>query len=131
MLVHDGLRDLGSLRDLLDARRLIAALGEEAPPDLDELRAPRGGGEAARAGAGTPRSETRPPSPPGAMGAREGRRGGGGEGPRRWTAEEGRHSIAIRDFLTVTRGVDPVALERGRMDHVSRGYYPAGDFTPL
>ena len=60
----------------------------------------------------------------------------GGEGPwgewtRRWTAEEGRHSIAIRDFLTVTRGVDPVALERGRMDHVSRGYYPAGDFTPL
>ncbi|MFN2543902.1 MAG: acyl-ACP desaturase [Actinomycetota bacterium] len=60
----------------------------------------------------------------------------GGHGPwgewtRRWTAEEGRHSIAIRDFLTVTRGVDPVALERGRMDHVSRGYYPAGDFTPL
>src|SRR2546427_2529272 len=60
----------------------------------------------------------------------------GGNGPwgewtRRWTAEEGRHSIAIRDFLTVTRGVDPVALERGRMDHVSRGYYPAGTFTPL
>jgi acyl-[acyl-carrier-protein] desaturase len=60
----------------------------------------------------------------------------GGHGPwgewtRRWTAEEGRHSIAIRDFLTVTRGVDPVALERGRMDHVSRGYYPAGEFTPM
>src|SRR5205823_6667735 len=60
----------------------------------------------------------------------------GGNGPwgewtRRWTAEEGRHSIAIRDFLHVTRGVDPVALERGRMDHVSRGYYPAGDFPPL
>ena len=60
----------------------------------------------------------------------------GGAGPwgewvRRWTAEEGRHSIAMRDFLTVTRGVDPVALERARMDHVSRGYYPAGDFTPL
>lgn len=59
----------------------------------------------------------------------------GGEGPwgewvRRWTAEEGRHSIAMRDFLTVTRGVDPVALERGRMDHVSRGYYPA-ELTPL
>src|SRR5437764_9922255 len=57
--------------------------------------------------------------------------GAWGEWVRRWTAEEGRHSIAIRDFLTVTRGVDPVALERGRMDHVSRGYYPAGDFTPL
>ncbi len=60
----------------------------------------------------------------------------GGEGPwgewvRRWTAEEGRHSIAIRDYLTVTRGIDPVSLERGRMEHVSRGYYPAGDFTPL
>ena len=60
----------------------------------------------------------------------------GGEGPwgewvRRWTAEEGRHSIAMRDFLTVTRGLDPVSLERGRMDHVSRGYYPAGDFTPM
>jgi acyl-[acyl-carrier-protein] desaturase len=59
----------------------------------------------------------------------------GGEGPwgewvRRWTAEEGRHSIAIRDYLTVTRGVDPVALERARMDHVSRGYYPE-DLTPL
>jgi len=59
----------------------------------------------------------------------------GGEGPwgewvRRWTAEEGRHSIAMRDFLTVTRGVDPIALERARMDHVSRGYYPAG-LTPL
>ena len=54
----------------------------------------------------------------------------GGEGPwgewiRRWTAEEGRHSIAIRDYLTVTRGVDPVQLERGRMDHMSRGFYPA------
>ena len=60
----------------------------------------------------------------------------GGDGPwgewiRRWTAEEGRHSIAIRDYLTVTRGVDPVALERGRMDHVSRGYYPAEMAGPL
>src|SRR5919107_6099180 len=27
---------------------------------------------------------------------------------RRWTAEEGRHSIVIRDYLTVTRSVDPV-----------------------
>jgi acyl-[acyl-carrier-protein] desaturase len=37
----------------------------------------------------------------------------------------------MRDFLMATRGVDPVSLERARMDHVSRGYYPAGDFTPL
>jgi acyl-[acyl-carrier-protein] desaturase len=60
----------------------------------------------------------------------------GGEGPwgdwvRRWTAEEGRHSIAMRDFLVVTRGLDPVELERSRMGHVQRGYYPAGDFTPM
>jgi acyl-[acyl-carrier-protein] desaturase len=52
----------------------------------------------------------------------------GGDGPwaewiRRWTAEEGRHAIVLRDYLTVTRGVDPTELERGRMDHVSRGYY--------
>jgi len=57
--------------------------------------------------------------------------GAWGEWVRRWTAEEGRHSIAMRDFLTVTRGVDPVELERGRMEHVSRGYYPAGDFNAL
>src|SRR5207253_6572135 len=47
------------------------------------------------------------------------------------TAEEGRHSIALRDYLTVARGVDPVALERGRMDHVSRGFYPAQMPDPL
>jgi len=59
----------------------------------------------------------------------------GGDGPwaewiRRWTAEEGRHSIVLRDYLTVTRGIDPVALERGRMDQVSRGYY-FDDMSPL
>ncbi len=40
----------------------------------------------------------------------------------RWTAEEGRHAIVIRDYLTVTRGVDPVALERGRMQTMLKGY---------
>ncbi len=43
---------------------------------------------------------------------------------RRWTAEEGRHSIVIRDYLTVTRAVDPIALERGRMVQVSGGWAP-------
>ena len=28
----------------------------------------------------------------------------------RWTAEEGRHAFCIRDYLLVTRGVDPVEL---------------------
>src|SRR3954451_13997439 len=48
----------------------------------------------------------------------------------RWTAEEGRHGIALRDYLVVTRGVDPVGLERGRMDQMSVGY-DSGDETPL
>ena len=48
-----------------------------------------------------------------------------GEWVRRWTAEEGRHAIVIRDFLTVTRGVDPDVLERGRMDQALRGWYPS------
>lgn len=43
---------------------------------------------------------------------------------RRWTAEEGRHSIVIRDYLTVTRALDPVAVERGRMNQVSGGEVP-------
>jgi acyl-[acyl-carrier-protein] desaturase len=52
--------------------------------------------------------------------------GAWGEWTRRWTAEEGRHAIVLRDYLTVTRGLDPVALERGRMETVARGYYPDG-----
>jgi acyl-[acyl-carrier-protein] desaturase len=40
----------------------------------------------------------------------------------RWTAEEGRHSIVLRDYLTVTRAIDPVELERGRMQQVMTGY---------
>jgi acyl-[acyl-carrier-protein] desaturase len=40
----------------------------------------------------------------------------------RWTAEEGRHAIVLRDYLTVTRNIDPIALERGRMAQVQQGY---------
>jgi len=50
--------------------------------------------------------------------------GAWGTWARRWTAEEGRHSIVIRDYLTVTRMVDPVALERARMHQVSHGVVP-------
>ena len=42
---------------------------------------------------------------------------------RRWTAEEGRHSIVIRDYLTVTRSLDPWALERDRMHQVQAGFH--------
>lgn len=54
-----------------------------------------------------------------------GRDGAWGTWVHRWTAEEGRHGTAIRDYLTVTRAVDPVALERARMDHMSAGYVNA------
>src|SRR5215207_5719986 len=47
-----------------------------------------------------------------------------GEWARRWTAEEGRHSIVIRDYLTITRELDPVELERARMAQVSCGQVP-------
>ncbi|WP_440713060.1 acyl-ACP desaturase [Gordonia sp. FQ] len=42
----------------------------------------------------------------------------------RWTAEENRHGIVMRDYLVVTRGVDPVALEEARMIHMTNGYDP-------
>jgi acyl-[acyl-carrier-protein] desaturase len=40
----------------------------------------------------------------------------------RWTAEEGRHAIVLRDYLTVTRNMDPTLLERGRMAQLQQGY---------
>ena len=51
-----------------------------------------------------------------------GRDGAWGTWVHRWTAEEARHGTVIRDYLTVTRAVDPVALERARMDHMCAGY---------
>lgn len=61
---------------------------------------------------------------------RFGRDGAWGQWVGRWTAEEGRHGIALRDYLVVTRGVDPVELERMRIEHMSAGY-DSGDKTPL
>ena len=51
-----------------------------------------------------------------------GREGAWGEWVGRWTAEEGRHGTAIRDYLVVTRAVDPVALEQARMFHMQEGF---------
>lgn len=56
-----------------------------------------------------------------------GRDGAWGTWVHRWTAEEGRHGVAIRDYLSVTRAVDPVALERARMIHMGTGYEAAYD----
>lgn len=55
-----------------------------------------------------------------------GRDGAWGEWLNRWTAEENRHSTVMRDYLVVTRGVDPVALENARMAHMSHGYDSGG-----
>ncbi len=46
----------------------------------------------------------------------------------RWTAEENRHGIVIRDYLVVTRGVDPVALEQARMIHMTNGVRSPADW---
>ena len=61
---------------------------------------------------------------------RFGRDGAWGEWVGRWTAEEGRHAIAIRDYLVTTRGADPVEVERLRMLHMSAGY-DSGDKSML
>jgi acyl-[acyl-carrier-protein] desaturase len=61
---------------------------------------------------------------------RFGRDGAWGQWVGRWTAEENRHGIALRDYLVVTRGVDPVELERARMDYMTTGY-DSGDKSPL
>ncbi|WP_405163359.1 acyl-ACP desaturase [Nocardia sp. NBC_01499] len=42
----------------------------------------------------------------------------------RWTAEENRHGIVLRDYLVVTRGVDPVELENARMIAMTTGFDP-------
>ncbi len=50
--------------------------------------------------------------------------GAWGQWVNRWTAEENRHGIAIRDYLVVTRAVDPVELEKLRIEVVNRGFSP-------
>jgi acyl-[acyl-carrier-protein] desaturase len=40
----------------------------------------------------------------------------------RWTAEEHLHAIALREYLVVTREIDPTANEQVRVEHVMKGY---------
>lgn len=49
-----------------------------------------------------------------------------GEWSRRWAAEEQRHSIVIRDWVSVTRTLDLVELERARMRQLSSGFAAGG-----
>jgi acyl-[acyl-carrier-protein] desaturase len=53
-----------------------------------------------------------------------GRDGVWGFWTRRWTAEEGRHSIVLRDYLIMSGHIDPVNLERARMAQVTGGVSP-------
>src|ERR1700684_1809517 len=48
--------------------------------------------------------------------------GAWGQWVNRWTAEENRHGIALRDYLVVTRAVDPVELEKLRLEVVNRAF---------
>ncbi len=48
----------------------------------------------------------------------------------RWTAEETLHAIAIREYLMVTRNIDPNADEAVRVAHVMRGYR-ASNYTQI
>jgi acyl-[acyl-carrier-protein] desaturase len=50
--------------------------------------------------------------------------GAWGQWVNRWTAEENRHGIALRDYLVVTRAVDPVGLEQLRVEQMTRGFSP-------
>jgi acyl-[acyl-carrier-protein] desaturase len=40
----------------------------------------------------------------------------------RWTAEEHLHAVVLREYLVVTRDIDPVANEAVRVEHVMKGY---------
>ncbi|CDO90482.1 acyl-ACP desaturase [Mycobacterium triplex] len=40
----------------------------------------------------------------------------------RWTAEEHLHAIALREYLVVTREVDPTANEEARIEYLMQGY---------
>jgi acyl-[acyl-carrier-protein] desaturase len=53
-----------------------------------------------------------------------GRDGAWGYWTRRWTAEEGRHSIVLRDYLIMSGHIDPTTLERARMAQVTGGVTP-------
>jgi len=60
------------------------------------------------------------------LGRTFGREGAWGVWVNQWTAEEGRHASCIRDYLLVTRGVDPEELERARMATLQAGFDAGG-----
>ncbi|MET8080993.1 acyl-ACP desaturase [Streptomyces sp. NPDC005303] len=67
-------------------------------------------------------SEDNPPSCHPIIAEHFGRDGAWDTWFHRWTAEEDLHGQAIRDYLLASRTVDPVALGRARLAHVSAGF---------
>jgi len=57
---------------------------------------------------------------------RVGEAGAWGEWVRRWTAEEARHASSLRDYVLLSRAIDPVALERERMAAMQAGWSAEG-----
>ena len=47
-----------------------------------------------------------------------------------WTMEENRHAMVMRDYLIVTRALDPVALERARMAQMCAAVVPEPESVP-
>jgi acyl-[acyl-carrier protein] desaturase len=64
------------------------------------------------------------------LASRFGRTGAWGTWINRWTAEEARHATSIRDYLILSRAVDPVALERDRMASMQAGWTPTDVDAP-
>ena len=98
--------------------RTSTASSAARPGPSDSKISPRGPDRAAR----QPADRGQPPELPPRDRHDLGPRRRLGHWVHRWTAEEGRHGVAIRDYLTVTRAVDPVALERARMEHMGEGF---------
>jgi acyl-[acyl-carrier-protein] desaturase len=60
------------------------------------------------------------------LGRAFGRENAWGAWVNRWTAEEARHASCIRDYLLVTRAVDPARLEHARMATMQAGFDSGG-----
>ncbi len=71
---------------------------------------------------GEPADRGQPPSYHHEIASLFGRDGAWGTWVHRWTAEEGRHGIVMRDYLLTSRAVDPDKLEQFRMSHMSEGF---------
>ena len=102
-----------------DGKNFYALGGQDWEPGAEPALRRRPGGDGAEP---DDRGQPAVVSPRDRDELRHGRRLG--QWVNRWTAEENRHGIALRDYLVVTRAVDPVELEKLRLEVVNRGFSP-------